>query len=166
MSEAGLSHVDAAGRANMVDVTQKPATDRYALAEGLIRMLPQTLDRIIEGDLPKGDVLAVARVAGVQGAKLTSTLIPLCHGLPLTGLDLSIEPLAVDASGRAGLRVQAGARTVAGTGVEMEALTAVGVCLLTVYDMVKAVDRAMTIEGIRLLEKRGGRSGLWRRPDA
>ena len=166
MSSPGLSHVDAAGRANMVDVTQKAVTERYALAEGEIRMLPETLALIIEDKLPKGDVLAVARVAAVQGAKLTSTLIPLCHGLPLTGLDLNIEPLPVDAQGRAGLRVRAGAHTVAGTGVEMEALTAVGTCLLTLYDMAKAVDRAMSIEGIRLLEKRGGRSGVWRRPEA
>lgn len=166
MSAQGLSHVDAAGHAHMVDVTAKPATERFALAEGLIRMDAATLDRILADDLPKGDVLAVARVAAVQGAKLTPSLIPLCHSLPLTGLDLSITPLPPDDDGRVGLRVRAGAHTVAGTGVEMEALTAVATCLLTLYDMAKAVDRGMSLEGIQLVEKRGGRSGVWRRPGA
>lgn len=165
--EPRLSHVDADGRAQMVDVTEKPVTARYARAAGSIRMRPETLALIMAGALPKGDVLAVARVAAVQGAKLTSQLIPLCHGLPLTGLDVAFRPLepAAGGDGSAGIEVTAEARTVAATGVEMEALTAVTVALLTLYDMAKGVDRAMALQGVRLLEKRGGRSGVWQRDE-
>ncbi|MFI0609004.1 MAG: cyclic pyranopterin monophosphate synthase MoaC [Anaerolineae bacterium] len=165
VQEPRLSHLDAEGRAQMVDVTAKPATARYARAAGRILMQPATLAQIMAGSLPKGDVLAVARVAAVQGAKLTPQLIPLCHSLPLSGLDVDFQPLAPDADGRAGIEVTAEARTVAGTGVEMEAMTAVAVALLTLYDMAKGVDRAMELEGLRLLEKRGGRSGVWQRDE-
>lgn len=162
-----LSHVDDDGRAQMVDVTEKPATARYARAAGTIRMRPETLALIMAGALPKGDVLAVARVAAVQGAKLTSQLIPLCHGLPLTGLDLAFRALepASGGDGSAGIEVTAEARTVAATGVEMEALTAVTIALLTLYDMAKGVDRGMALQDVRLLEKRGGRSGVWQRDE-
>ena len=144
----------------MVDVADRPASNRSALAEGFITMAPATLALVVEGTAPKGDVLAVARVAAIQAAKRTWELIPLCHPLPLAGVRVAITPAA---DGR-GLRLEASARTTASTGVEMEALTAVQVGLLTLYDMLKAVDPAMTIGPVRLLEKRGGRSGDWRHP--
>ena len=150
-----FSHLDARGRANMVVVTDKPETDRLAVAEGFVRMQPETLRRIVEGEQAKGDVLAVARVAGIQAAKETSRLIPLCHALLLSSVKLAFS--AQDDR----LRIEARCRTRAGTGVEMEALTAVTVAALTVYDMCKAVDRGMVIEGIALLQKEGGRSGSW-----
>jgi len=160
-----LSHLDDEGRARMVDVTDKVPTARSARAAGRILMRPETLAQVMAGTLPKGDVLAVARIAAVQGAKLTPQLIPLCHGIPLTALEVDFRPLPPGADGRAGIEVSAEARTVAVTGVEMEAMTAVSLALLTLYDMAKGVDRAMELEGVRLLEKRGGRSGVWQRAE-
>ncbi len=153
----GLSHVDEGGAARMVDVSGKEITAREAVAEGHVRMRPETLALIQEGGLPKGDVLAVARVAGIQGAKRTSELVPMCHPLPISGVAIELTPAGEDQ-----LRIVATVRTEGRTGVEMEALTAVSVAALTVYDMCKAVDRGMRIEGVRLLEKRGGKSGEWR----
>lgn len=148
-----LTHLDDTGRADMVDVGEKPDSERIAVAEGLVTMQPETLALIREGNLKKGDVLTVARVAGMMAAKRTSELIPLCHPVPLTkiGVEMAFE--------EAGVRITATARTVGKTGVEMEALTAVNVAALTIYDMAKAVDRAMQITGVRLLEKRGGVHG-------
>ncbi|MEB3320216.1 MAG: cyclic pyranopterin monophosphate synthase MoaC [Cyanobium sp.] len=157
---AALTHLDARGAARMVDVTDRPASDRSATAEGYLTMAPATLALVLEGEAPKGDVLAVARVAAIQAAKRTWELIPLCHPLPLAGVRVAITP-AADGSG---LRLEASARTTAATGVEMEALTAVQVGLLTLYDMLKAVDPAMTIGPVRLLAKQGGRTGPWRHP--
>ena len=145
----------------MVDVSSRPATVREAVAEGWLRMQPVTLALVLEGRAPKGDVLAVARVAAIQAAKRTAELIPLCHPLPLAAVKAAIEP-ALDGTG---LRVEVRVRTTAATGVEMEALTAVSVGLLTLYDMVKATDPAMTIGPIQLLRKQGGRSGVWERGD-
>ena len=156
-----LSHVNRAGEASMVDVSAKPATARAARAEGHIRMSADALRAVRDNSLAKGDVLAVARVAGIQAAKRTAELIPLCHPLPLT--DVQVRFSLDDAL--PGVRCEAEARTVAATGVEMEAVTAVAIALVTVYDMVKSVDKAMRIEGIRLLEKTGGKSGAWRAPD-
>ncbi len=151
----GLTHLDESGRARMVDVTEKAVSDREALAEGFVRMRPETLALIAAGGHKKGDVLAIARIAGIQAAKRCSDLIPLCHPLLLTSVKVDCE-VEVD-----GVRVRARCRLAGQTGVEMEALTAVSVAALTLYDMCKAVDRGMVIEGIRLLEKRGGRSGEW-----
>lgn len=157
-----LTHLDSRGAARMVDVADRPASARSATAEGYLAMAPATLARVIEGSAPKGDVLAVARVAAIQGAKRTAELIPLCHPLPLAGVSVAIDP----AADGGGLRLVASVRTTAATGVEMEALTAVQVGLLTLYDMLKAVDPAMTIGPVRLLEKHGGRQGSWRHPAA
>lgn len=150
-----LTHLDETGRADMVDVGHKPDTERIAVATGQVLMQPETLRLIHEGALKKGDVLTVARVAGVMAAKRTSELIPLCHPIPLTkiAVDIVIDP-TVNA-----VTITATARTVGKTGVEMEALTAVTVAALTIYDMAKAVDRGMQISGVRLLEKRGGIHG-------
>ena len=153
--EKALTHLDAQGHAQMVDVGAKAETEREAIARGSVRMAPATLRLIVGGELPKGDVLAVARVAGIMAAKRTPELIPLCHTLLLTHVSVRIEPDEVASS----LRIEAKVRTRGQTGVEMEALTAVSVAALTVYDMCKAVDRGMRIEEIRLAEKRGGRSG-------
>lgn len=142
----------------MVDVVEKPETHRVAVAAGSIFMLPQTLGKIVDGTTAKGDVLGIARIAAIQGAKRTSELIPLCHPLALTRVSVEFE---VDREGNS-VRCVATAETLGRTGVEMEALTAVSVGLLTVYDMCKAVDRGMRIEGIHLIEKRGGKSGHWR----
>lgn len=141
----------------MVDVSDKADTTREATAEGFVLMLPTTLALIEEGGLPKGDVIAVARVAGIMAAKRTSDLIPMCHPLPVTGVTVDLERAGIDR-----LRIQVRVKTTGKTGVEMEALTSVTVAALTVYDMCKAVDRGIRIEGIRLLEKRGGKSGEWR----
>ncbi len=154
---SGLSHVGPEGEARMVDVGAKPDTARSARAAGEIRMTSETLDAIRSNALAKGDVVAVARVAGVMAAKRTAELIPLCHPLPLTDVDVRI---ALDES-LPGIRVEATARTVGKTGVEMEALTAVSVTLLTIYDMAKSLDKRMRVGSIRLLEKSGGRSGSW-----
>ncbi|GAB4069960.1 cyclic pyranopterin monophosphate synthase MoaC [Ancylobacter sonchi] len=152
-----LSHIDASGAANMVDVADKAVTDRIALAEGRVVMLPETLALIESGNAKKGDVIGTARLAGIMAAKRTHELIPLCHALLLSKVAVEIE---ADAS-LPGLHVRASVRTAGQTGVEMEALTAVSVACLTIYDMAKAVDRGMRIEGIRVLEKAGGRSGHW-----
>jgi cyclic pyranopterin phosphate synthase len=151
-----LSHIDAAGRARMVDVGAKPITERVAIAEAVVRVSPDLERKIRENSLAKGNLLDVARLAGVQAAKRTSDLIPLCHTLPLDQADVE----ATVESGR--VRLIATVRTHARTGVEMEALTAAAVAALTVIDMGKAVDRGMVIEGVRVLEKRGGRSGDWK----
>lgn len=159
MTEAPrLTHLDARGAAHMVDVGDKAVTTREALAEGHVKMAPATLALIRDGLAKKGDVIAVARLAGIMAAKRTHELIPLCHPLLLTKVAVEIEP----DEALPGLRVSARARVSGQTGVEMEALTAVSVACLTIYDMAKAVDRAMEIGGIRLLEKSGGKSGDWR----
>jgi cyclic pyranopterin phosphate synthase len=158
----GLTHVDAAGQARMVDVSAKPATRRRAVAEGRIRMAADTARRIAAGDAPKGDVLGTARLAGIMAGKRAAELIPLCH--PLPGATLSVD-LTVDEA-LPGVRARAEALVEASTGVEMEALTAVSVALLTVYDMAKALDRGMVIEGVRLVLKEGGRSGRWEAPES
>ncbi|MEI6775736.1 MAG: cyclic pyranopterin monophosphate synthase MoaC [Chloroflexales bacterium] len=154
-SGEGLTHLDAHGRAHMVDVGAKAETQREAIARGRIAMWPETMRMIVEGATPKGDVLAVARVAGIMAAKRTAELIPLCHTLLLTHVSVQIVP---DAAG-CGLEIEATVRTYGQTGVEMEALMAVSMAALTIYDMCKAVDRGMRIGEIRLAEKRGGRSG-------
>lgn len=154
----GLTHFDEAGNAAMVDVGAKPETRRVAVAAGCIVMQARTLELIVEGGHKKGDVLGVARIAGIMAAKKTSALIPLCHPIPLSKLAVDLTPVAAENT----VQCRAIAETVARTGVEMEALTAVQIALLTVYDMCKAVDRGMTIGGVRLLEKSGGRSGDWR----
>ena len=141
----------------MVDVGEKTTTRRRAVAEGRIRMQAETLARIVSGQHDKGDVLAVARVAGIMGAKRTADLIPLCHPLPLTRIDLALHPSEPSSA----VLCTAEVETVSRTGVEMEALSAVQIALLTVYDMCKAIDRGMTIDGVRLMEKSGGRSGPW-----
>ena len=157
-----LTHFDADGKAHMVDVGSKPSTHRVAVAEGLIRMQPDTLRRIREGQAAKGDVIGVARIAAIQAAKRTAELIPLCHPIALTHVAAEFELQDATSS----VRCTVTAESVGATGVEMEALTAVQVGLLTVYDMCKAVDRGMVIGEVRLLEKRGGKSGIWRRaPD-
>ena len=150
-----LTHLDEAGNAAMVDVSAKPATEREAIAEGRITMSAEALEAIRDGAVKKGDVLATARIAGIMAAKKTSELIPLCHPLMLSkvAVDFSFEGNAIRVTGMARLTGQ--------TGVEMEALTATSIALLTIYDMAKALDKGMVIEGVRLLEKRGGKSGDW-----
>lgn len=157
-----LSHIDADGRARMVDVGEKPVTHRVCVARGEVQMAPETLAAIAEGTTPKGDVLATARLAGIQAAKRTDEWIPLCHSLPLDGIDLDLVPDAEASRVRIEARVEAHART----GVEMEALVAVAAAGLTVYDMCKAIDRGMTVASIQLVRKRGGKSGEWVRADA
>jgi cyclic pyranopterin monophosphate synthase len=152
---AKLSHIDESGRARMVDVTAKRETAREAVATGTVRMKPETLALIESGGVPKGDVIAVAQVAGVMAAKRTGDLIPMCHPLLLTNVDVQIRPDERESA----LQITATVRSTGKTGVEMEALTAVVVAALTVYDMCKAVERGMRIEGVRLLKKSGGRSG-------
>lgn len=153
-----LTHVDESGHPRMVDVGDKEVTHRRASAEGRVVMTATTLATLLEGRSPKGDPLVVAQIAGIQAAKRTAELIPLCHTLPMTAVDVKLEP---DDS-LPGVRIAATAHTRARTGVEMEALTAVSVAALALYDMLKAVDRGMRIEGIRLVRKTGGRSGDWR----
>jgi cyclic pyranopterin phosphate synthase len=157
MSDGGFTHLDERGQPRMVDVGDKEVTRRTAVAEGHIRMSANTLAAIVSGDTPKGNVLLVAQLAGITGAKRTADLIPLCHPLPLTSVELEISP---DES-IPGIRVFATAKVDGKTGVEMEALTAVTVSLLTIYDMCKALDRGMEISEIRLKSKAGGRSGTW-----
>ncbi|HQT55249.1 MAG: cyclic pyranopterin monophosphate synthase MoaC [Phenylobacterium sp.] len=152
-----LTHIDETGRANMVDVSAKAVTTREALAEGFVRMSAETLALALSGDAKKGDVRSTAEIAGIMAAKKTSDLIPLCHPLALSKVEVRVEP------GEGGLSVTARVRTSGQTGVEMEALTAVSVACLTVYDMLKAADKAMTIEAVRLMEKSGGKSGDWKR---
>jgi len=156
-----LTHLDEKGRARMVDVSDKSVSVRQARACGRLRMQPATLARILSGDLPKGDVLAVARTAGIMAAKQTSTLIPLCHPLPLDAVTVQF-----DRESEGEMRIEATVTVTARTGAEMEALVAVSVAALTVYDMCKAVDRGMQLTDVILLEKSGGRSGTWHRaPD-
>ena len=159
MGEDRLTHFDADGRARMVDVTHKDVSERRAVARGAVRMERATLDKALAGDGKKGDVRAVAEIAGVMGAKRTSDLIPMCHPLPLTSVKVRIEP----DTERPGFLVEAAAKTTGKTGVEMEALTAVSVACLTIYDMLKAADKTMTIEAVTLWEKSGGASGDWSR---
>lgn len=154
-----LTHVDRSGRPRMVDVSEKPATARRAVAEAFVALSPETLSLVIDGSTPKGDVLGVAELAGVMGGKRTSELIPLCHPLGLTDLVVSVTP---DRAG-GGLRIRAEAATIGPTGVEMEALTAASVAALTAYDMVKGVERGVEIRSLRLVSKSGGRSGEWHR---
>jgi cyclic pyranopterin monophosphate synthase len=153
-----LTHIDQRGEARMVDVSDKGATERVATAEGRVIMRKETLDLVLEGNAMKGDVLGAARLAGIMAAKRTHGLIPLCHPLPLTKVEIEINP----EHALPGFLVQATVKVTAKTGVEMEALTAVSIACLTIYDMVKAVERGMHIEGIRLLQKSGGKSGEWR----
>lgn len=154
---SGLTHFDAKGDAHMVDVSDKAVTARVATAEGWVRMAPETLEIITEGRAKKGDVIGVARLAGIMGAKKTPELIPLCHPLPVTKVSVEITPDAT----LPGLRIEATVKTTGQTGVEMEALTAVSTAALTVYDMAKAVDKAMEIGGIRVILKDGGKSGRY-----
>ncbi|MBA1194573.1 cyclic pyranopterin monophosphate synthase MoaC [Pseudomonas entomophila] len=149
-----LTHLDSQGRAAMVDVTDKAVTAREAIAEARVRMRPETLRMIVDGEHPKGDVFAVARIAGIQAAKKTSDLIPLCHPLMLTSVKLELRAEGIDA-----VHVSARCKLAGQTGVEMEALTAASIAALTIYDMCKAVDKGMVIEQVRLLEKTGGKSG-------
>ncbi|WP_070887548.1 cyclic pyranopterin monophosphate synthase MoaC [Pseudomonas argentinensis] len=149
-----LTHLDSQGRANMVDVSDKAQTVREAVAEARVRMLPTTLQMIVDGEHPKGDVFAVARIAGIQAAKKTADLIPLCHPLMLTSVKVELQ-----ADGEDAVLIRARCKLTGQTGVEMEALTAASVAALTIYDMCKAVDRGMAIEQVRLLEKLGGKSG-------
>ena len=153
-----LSHVDERGRVRMVDVGAKPVTEREAIARGSIRMSRKALQLVRSGKVKKGDPLQAARLAGIMAAKQTAALIPLCHPLPLTSVHVELTPTA------RGYDIESRVRTTAQTGVEMEALTAVAVAALTIYDMVKAIDKTMTIGDIKLMLKRGGRSGLFRRP--
>ena len=153
-----LSHLGKGGEANMVDVSGKESTERVAVAEGRVVMRTETLDIVLTGNAVKGDVLGAARIAGIMAAKRTHELIPLCHPLPVSKIAVDIEPDGT----LSGLRVRATVKVTGPTGVEMEALTAVAVACLTIYDMVKAVERGMRIEGIRLVEKRGGKSGHYR----
>lgn len=155
---SGLSHLDGSGRARMVDVGDKEVSDRRAAAEGILRCAPETLAIVREERAPKGAVVTTAELAGIMGAKRTAEMIPLCHPLPLTKVAVTI--VADDAL--PGFRVQGEARTRGATGVEMEALTAVSIACLTLFDMLKAVDRTMVIDGVRVTSKTGGRSGDWR----
>lgn len=155
MSEPKLTHIDETGKARMVDVGDKPETERMAVARGEVRMRLETLNLIRQGAIKKGDVLTVAQVAGIAGAKRTADLIPFCHPLPLTHLAIDFE---LDDQ-LPGVQITASARTRGQTGVEMEALTAVSVAALTIYDMAKAAEKTMQIQNIRLVEKRGGQSG-------
>ncbi len=161
MSQGPLTHLNDKGEARMVDVSDKAATHRTARAEGFISMLPETLALVEAGDAKKGDVLATARIAGIMAAKRTHELIPLCHPLMITKATVTFAPQKQPA----GILVSAEVKVTGQTGVEMEALTAVSVACLTIYDMLKAADRAMTISGIRLIEKSGGRSGIYRADD-
>ena len=159
-----LTHFSDSGRARMVDVSAKSETARVAIASGVLRMQPATLERIRAGKIAKGDVLTVADVGAVMAAKHTPDIIPMCHPIVLTGVDIAFsEVLAADAEGCVGIKVLATATCSGQTGVEMEALTAANVALLTIYDMCKAIDRGMRIENVQLEEKRGGKSGVWQR---
>jgi len=156
-----LSHLDAQGRARMVDVAEKPLTRRVCVARGAVRMAPETLARISEGRIAKGDVLATARIAGIQAAKRTDEWIPLCHSLSLDGVDVELIPEPE----RARVRIEVTARAHARTGVEMEALVAVAAAGLVIYDMCKAIDREMVVDAVHLVRKSGGKSGEWKRRD-
>ncbi len=153
-----LTHIDDSGVAKMVDISDKEASDRVAEAEARLKMQSKTLDLLLSGELPKGDVISTARIAGIQASKRTSELIPLCHPIPLTNVDISFARLDSNS-----LQVRAICRVSAKTGVEMEALTAVSIASLTIYDMVKAVEKGVQIENISLVSKQGGKSGDWQR---
>ncbi len=157
----GLTHINEAGEASMVDVGAKALTERVARARAVVRMLPATLREVVEGNAPKGDVLAVARVAGIQAAKRTSELIPLCHPLPLSKVAVDFETVGDDA-----LAITTLCKVSGRTGVEMEAMTAASVAALTVYDMCKGLEKGIVIESLALLEKSGGKSGSWNRDGA
>lgn len=159
MTERDLTHLNEKGEARMVDVGDKAVTKRIAVAEGQVRMSPELVEKFFAGDLPKGDAPAVARVAGIMGAKKTPELIPLCHPIQISSVDVSLEPSTH------GVTITATVSTTSQTGVEMEALTAVSTAALTVYDMVKGLERGVTIEAVRLLRKEGGRTGTWERPE-
>jgi cyclic pyranopterin monophosphate synthase len=161
---SGLTHFDKQGQAHMVDVAAKPATHRVAVARGQIEMLPATFAIIQGGNVKKGDVLGIARIAAIQAAKKTSDLIPLCHPLALTRVAVEFALEQAQGASAAAVTCTATVETVGPTGVEMEALTAVNIALLTIYDMCKAVDRGMTITGVRLVEKHGGKSGSYAAP--
>lgn len=165
--EPRLTHVDESGAARMVDVGDKAVTHRVAVAAGFVRMQQATLRMIVSGEAPKGDVLAAARIAGIMAAKRTSDLIPMCHPLAITHAAVELDPVggddAVAVAGPTGIRITATVATDGKTGVEMEALTAVAVAGLTIYDMCKAVDRGMVVDDIELLRKEGGKSGTWTR---
>ena len=167
MTDQKLTHIDDKGDVRMVDVSQKADTERVAVAEGSILMHPETLALIVEGKAAKGDVLACARVAGVMGAKQTSSLIPMCHPLNITKAKVECEPVHAGerADGRVGIHVTTTTGVTGKTGLEMEALTAASVACLTIYDMCKAVDRGMEIMDVRLLLKDGGKTGLWTREE-
>lgn len=155
----GLTHLNEAGEVHMVDVGDKPVTKRVAIAEGFVTMSEELVAKFFEGDLPKGDAAAVARVAGIIGAKKTSELVPLCHPIPIDSVDIDLS-----ASGH-GVAITASVSSTGQTGVEMEAMTAVSITALTIYDMVKGVERGVTIESVRLRKKEGGRTGTWERPE-
>jgi cyclic pyranopterin phosphate synthase len=159
MSERELTHLNERGEAHMVDVGDKEVTRRSAIAEGFVAMSPDLVTRIFEGQLPKGDSAAVARIAGIMAAKKTPELIPLCHPIPLASVEVQLEPATH------GVAIIATVTTTSQTGVEMEALTAVSATALTIYDMVKGVERGVTIESVRLRKKEGGRTGTWERPE-
>jgi cyclic pyranopterin phosphate synthase len=162
-----LTHFSESGRARMVDVSDKTSTQRVAIASGVLRMQSSTLDRIRTGQIAKGDVLTVADVGAVMAAKRTPDIIPMCHSIALSGVEVEFsEVLEPDAQGCVGIKVVTTASCVGQTGVEMEALTAANVALLTIYDMCKAIDRGMRIENVQLEEKRGGKSGVWKRGEA
>jgi cyclic pyranopterin phosphate synthase len=163
---AKLTHIDQGGAARMVDVSEKAATERIAIAEGRVRMSAQTLELVMSGNAKKGDVLGAARIAGIMAAKKTHDLIPLCHPLAITKVEIDIVPEDGARGGAPSLVVRATVKVTGQTGVEMEALTAVSVACLTVYDMIKAVERGAVIDGIRLIEKRGGKSGHYRAKEA
>jgi cyclic pyranopterin phosphate synthase len=165
LNEAVLTHLDESGAARMVDVSAKDDTVRIAIAEGFVTMDPATLAMIVEGIAPKGDVLATARIAGIMAGKRTAELIPLCHPLSITKSAVELEPVdaGVREDGRVGIHITATLGVTGKTGIEMEALTAVSVACLTIYDMCKAVDRGMEICEVRLLHKEGGKSGVWER---
>jgi cyclic pyranopterin phosphate synthase len=159
MSERDLTHLKGSGEVHMVDVGDKAVTKRTAIAEGFVAMSADLVDRFFEGDLPKGDAAAVARIAGITGAKRTADLIPLCHPISLSGVDVVLEPTGH------GVKITATVSTTGQTGVEMEAMTAVSVAALTIYDMVKGVERGVTIESVLLRKKVGGNTGTWVRPE-
>lgn len=158
-----FTHIDYRGRAKMVDITNKPASYRVAIAEGRVFMRKETLTKIEASEIAKGDVLAVARIAGISAAKRTSELIPLCHNILLTGINVEFSSFSTEDT--AGINIRAEVRSTGKTGVEMEALTAVSISALTIYDMCKAADKTMSISDIRLIEKRGGKSGAWKYQD-
>ena len=163
MDERKMTHTNSRGEAQMVDVGLKAESERLARAEGMIWMAPETLAQIIDGTTPKGDVLACARIACIMASKRTAELIPLCHPLSISKCELDLSPVFDGPGGKVGIHVEATLGVFAKTGIEMEALCAVSIACLTVYDMCKAIDRGMEIDGIRLLYKAGGRSGTWER---